>query len=103
MEGSPTSCTDGDASIESWAILKDKINDRNIIFIAKIKNYYIKVIRVMYQRWNMILLQKSNATSILRIIINIIAVLQLTGVIDYFKWKCPFEETTNMEKKTATH
>lgn len=40
----------------------------------------------MYQRWNMILLQKLNATSILQIIINIIAVLQLTGVIDYLKW-----------------
>ena len=86
MEGSPTSCTDGDTSIESWAIIKDKISERNIIFIAKIKNYNIKVIRVMYQRWNMLLLQKSNATSILRIIINIIAVLQLTGVIDYLKW-----------------
>ena len=57
----------------------------------------------MYQRWNMILLQKSNATAILRIIINIIAVLQLTGVINYLKWKCQFEETTIMEKKTATH
>jgi len=57
----------------------------------------------MYQRWKIVLLQKTNATSILRIIINIIAVLQLTGVIDYFIWKCLFEETTIMEKKTATH
>ena len=40
----------------------------------------------MYQRWKIVLLQKTNATSILQIIINIIAVLQLTGVIDYFKW-----------------
>ena len=86
MEGSPTSCTDGDTSIESWAIIKDKSSDRNIIFIAKIKNYYIKVIRVMYQRWKIVLLQKTNAISILIIIINILAVLQLTGVIDYFKW-----------------
>ena len=78
MEGSPTSCTDGDASIESWAIIKDKISDRNIIFIAKIKNYYIKVIRVMYKCWKIVLLQNTIATSILRIIINIITVLQLT-------------------------
>ena len=40
----------------------------------------------MYQRWKIVLLQKTNATSILRIIINIIAVLQLTGVNDYLKW-----------------
>ena len=86
MEGLPTSCTDGDTSIESWAKIKDKISDRNIIFIAKIKNYYLKVIRVMYQRWKIVLLQKTNATSILRITINIIAVLQLTGIIDYLKW-----------------
>ena len=62
----------------------------------------------MYQSWKIVLLQKTNATSILQRIINIIAVLQLTGVIDYFKWQCLFEETTiiritMMEKKTATH
>ena len=78
MEGSPTSGTEGDTSIESWAIIMDKIRDRNIIFIAKIKNYYIKVIRVMYKRWKIVVLQNTIATSILRIIINIITVLQLT-------------------------
>ena len=57
----------------------------------------------MYQRWKIVLLQKINVTSLLRIIINIVALLQPTGVIDYFKWLCLFEETTIMEKKTATH
>ena len=57
----------------------------------------------MYQRLKIVLLQKTNVTSILRITINIVASLQPTGVIDYLKWLCLFEEITIMEKKTATH
>ena len=50
IEGSSNSCVGSVSSIEPWATIKDKMTDRNIVFMYKIKNYYIKIIRVMYQR-----------------------------------------------------
>ena len=41
MERSLISYIGGDPSLESWTMIKEKISDRDIIFIVKIKNYCV--------------------------------------------------------------